>query len=401
MKKTLVALITLLLAGSALALAPGTDLFVPSVTHANGAPVDGVQPLWRSDLWIFNPSTTTQATVDIFLLLRGQANVNPSSRAIPVAPGETRYLQDLLLQYFGTENVSGALHITSAVPVVVTGVTYDANVQVVGKGTGSAGQFFAATPADSAIGVGSFTDIIGLDQDGAGTTGAWRSNLSLVETTGNTLNLEIERLDNLGGVVATLPAHLDPFEAMQLNNVLTTVTPTPGSNQRIRVRATLGEGRFVAAASRVNNASGDPSTVEMTATHAIGRFQGLLLAGGGTAVDGGIQIQLGNATLASFKGVAGIPCGDTVLTVELSSNPSAAPVALNADGSFSTLVSIPYSDEGHVAFTTDWTLAGAPNTDGTWSGTLLSNTHGGSGDFATCNAPAVSRQWQAGWTGGS
>jgi hypothetical protein len=397
MRKTLVALTFLLCTPPAFAVVAGTDLFVPAVAHIQGAVVNGVQAQWRSDLWLFNPGTG-DATVDVALLLRGQANPSPDVRSFVVGPGETRYLHDVVAETFGVAATAGALHVTSTAPVTVTGVSYDANVSVVAKGVGAAGQYFAAIPADFAIGAGAFADLVGVDQDDAA---VWRSNLALVETTGQPVNLSLERLDSLGATVGSIPYHLEGFEARMVDSVVTAISPAAGSNQRIRVRVTLGSGRVVASASRVNNTTGDPSTVEMTGSHVTGRFQGLLQGAGAAELDGGIQIVLGSQGLVGFKGLAGISCGETVMTVEVASDPLQGPVPLNSDGSFSTLVSIPYSDEGAPAFVTDWTLAGKPNPDGTWSGTLLSTTHGGQNDFDSCNAIGVSRTWTVGWIGAS
>lgn len=401
MKKTIFSFAVSLTAASALALTAGTNLFVPTLGHGTGAQVDGVAAQWRGDIWVFNPSMADTADVSIYLLLRNQANPSPLVRTIAVSPGETRYLPDIVLGTFGADNTFGALHLTSTLPIVVTGVSYDANVTVANKGVGPAGQFFSAAPADFAVGAGNSTDVIGLDQDGIGTTGTWRSNLALVETTGAPVDLLLQRLDGLGAIVGSMTFHLDGFEAAQINNALTTIVASPGSNQRIRVRATGGSGRVIVAGSRVNNTTGDPSSVEMTGTHLSGQFQGLLLTGSGPGVDGGIKLVLGSGALTTFGGVADIPCGSSSLTVEFSADVITGPVPLNPDGTFSTLVSIPYSDGSSVAFTTDWTLAGAPNPDGTWSGTLMSNTHGGTGDFAPCNAVGISRQWRVGWTGSS
>jgi hypothetical protein len=401
MKTRLLSLAASLIAASALATTSGTDLFVPAIAHATGVEVDGVAAQWRGDIWVFNPSTTETANVSIYLLVRSQGNPSPMVRTLGVSPGQTLYLPDVVLGTFGMDNTWGALHLTSTVPVTVTGVSYDANVTVANKGVGPAGQFFSATPADFAIGAGTSTDIIGLDQDGAGTTGNWRSAVAMVETTGTPVDLLLERLDSLGASVGSMTFHLDGFGAAQINNVLTTVAASTGSNQRIRVSAAGGTGRVIVAGSRINNTTGDPSTVEMTGTHLSGAFQGLLLTNGGTDVDGGIKLVLGSGVLTSFRGVAGIPCGSSSSTVEFTADVINGPVAFNPDGTFSTIVSIPYANGANVAFTTDWTLTGARNPDGTWGGTLVSNTHGGAGDFASCNAVGVTRQWQAGWTGSS
>jgi hypothetical protein len=400
MKRTLLTLSAMLFTVSALALSAGTDLFIPAVAHGTGAAVNGVSAQWRSDIWIFNPSSTQVATVSLYLLLRNQANPSPTARTVAVTPGETRYLRDVILETFGADNTYGALHVTSALPVVVTSVSYDANVNVAQKGIGASGQYYTAIPADWAIGTGSLTDLVGLDQDGQETSGTWRSNLALVETTGHPLNIVIERRDGTGSLVGSIPYHLGAWEVRQLNTVITTVAPSTGTNERIRVRATLGDGRFIAAASRINNASGDPSTVEMIGAHQIGRFQGLLLNASGSSVEGGLELRLGSGGLLSFKGLASISCnGEGSFFVEVASDPLGGPVALNPDGTLSTLVSIPYAGEHGVAFTTDWTLAGVHNPDGTWSGTLAATTHGGTGDFAECNGIGVTRQWRASWSG--
>ena len=122
MRRTLACVLSCLFAGgAALALEPGTDLFVPSVAHGQGQEVNGVRAQWRADLWIFNPGTQA-ATVDLFLLLRNQANENPDSRRITVNPGEVRHLPDVILGQFGRDNTYGALRVTADRPVYVTGI---------------------------------------------------------------------------------------------------------------------------------------------------------------------------------------------------------------------------------------------------------------------------------------
>jgi len=265
-------LVAILVAGSAAAVTPGTDLYVPAVGHGLGVIVDGVQAHWQADLWVFNPSGSTTASVNIYLLLRGQANPNPAVATVSVAPGATTYLPDIVLNTFGQDNTYGGLHITSNVPVVATGSSYDANVTVVNKPLGSAGQFFSATPAAMAIGLGDSTDIIGLDQDDFQAFGQWRSNLALVETTGNPVDLTVERYDSDGTLLGSIPYNLDGWMVNQINYVLTSIVNTPGTDQRVRVSVTGGTGAVVVAGSRINNNSGDPSTVEMVGQGRAGSY---------------------------------------------------------------------------------------------------------------------------------
>jgi hypothetical protein len=263
MSKSLAALILAMLAGTAGATVPGTDLFVPAVGHGLGAISGGVQAWWRGDVWIFNPSTSQTATVDVYLLLRNQGNPTPAVRRITIDAGDTRYLPDVVYNTFGADNTYGGLRVVSTIPVVVSGRSYDANVTVTGKPQGSAGQFFSGVPAELAIGLGDSTDIIGLDQDAYQTTGLWRSNLAFVETTGNPVDLTISRVDSNGTVLGSIGQHLEGRQVSQINYVLTAVVATYGSNQRIRVAVTGGTGHVITNASRMDNRTGDPATVEM------------------------------------------------------------------------------------------------------------------------------------------
>ncbi len=400
MRKALAMLFMVMVAGTALATVPGLDLYVPAVGHGLGAVSGGVQAWWRGDVWIFNPSTTQPATVDIFLLLRNQGNPNPAVRRITVNARETRYLPDVVFNTFGLDNTFGGLRIVSTIPVVVSGRSYDANVTVVGKGQGSAGQFFSGVPASLAIGLGDVTDVIGLDQDGLQTAGLWRSNLAFVETTGNPVDLTISRIDSNGTVLGSIPQHLEGFQVSQINYVITSIVNTTGTNQRIRVAVTGGTGRVITNASRLDNRTGDPATIESVMIHTVGRFEGVVLdASAGTKVDGGLQLQISAGALTTYSGVAGIPCGSDSYTLDFS--PTGGSVTLNADGTFATSVSIPYTDGTNTLFTTNWTLTGARDADGRWSGTLESDTSGGTGSWASCNVLNVTRPWRATWTGNS
>jgi hypothetical protein len=343
MRKTLAALFVVIVAGSALATVPGVELYVPAVGHGFGQVVDDVQALWRSDVWVFNPSTTQTATVDIFLLLRNQGNPSPAVRRITVNPGETRYLPDIVFNNFDLDNTFGGLRIVSSIPVVVSGRSYDANVTVVGKGQGSAGQFFSGVPADLAIGLGDATDVTGLDQDGFQTSGTWRSNLAFVETTGNPTDLTIQRVDSNGTVLGTLGYHLEGRQVSQINYVITAIVNTTGTNQRIRVAVTGGTGRVIANASRMDNRTGDPATVEMVGGGREGTYVckvdkdtydtpiTLTVAGGAvTALD---------ATIV-FTDEDIAACGDAAELVGLS-GPLSQPVYYDETGAFFFVVSDP------------------------------------------------------------
>jgi len=344
MRKTFAVLfLMMMVAGSSFATVPGMDLYVPAVGHGLGQVVDGVQAWWRGDMWVFNPSATQIATVDIFLLLRNQGNPNPAVRRITVNPGETRYLPDIVFNTFALDNTYGGLRIVSSIPVVVSGRSYDANVTVVGKGQGSAGQFFSGVPAALAIGLGDATDIVGLDQDGFQTSGTWRSNLAFVETTGNPVDLTISRIDSNGTQLGSIGYHLEGRQVSQINYVITSIVNTTGTNQRIRVAVTGGTGRIIANASRMDNRTGDPATIEMVGGGREGTYVckvdkttydtpiTLTVAGGAvTALD---------ATIV-FTDEDVAACGDAAELVGLSV-PLSQPVYYDETGAFAFVVTDP------------------------------------------------------------
>ena len=387
MRHLLAALAAILVASSALATTPGTDLYVPAVGHGVGAVVNGIQAWWRSDVWIFNPSTTQAATVDISLLLRRQANPNPAVRRITVNAGATSYLDDIVFNTFGADNTYGGLRFVSSIPVVVSGRSYDANVTVTGKEQGTAGQFFSGVPAALAIGPGDSTDVIGLDQDGFQTAGTWRSNLAFVETTGNPVELSIQRIDPDGTVLGSIPFALLGRQVDQINYVVTAIVSSYGANQRIRVTVTGGTGRVIVNASRMDNRTGDPATVEMVGG---GREGTYLCKQDKTAYDTPITLTVtGGAVTAIdativFTDEDVTACGDSAELLRLS-GPLPQPVLYDENGNFSFVVSNP--NVGGVAVTLQ--LNATISATGQVSGTAATTLTGGGGCTGTRTWPLV------------
>jgi len=290
MKRLAVALIALAVAGAAFAVAPSTDQYLVSVARVQGSCPGGICALFRTDTWVFNPSTTQSATVTIDFLKRDQANPTPfATKTVTVGAKATLELADIFnnVNGFNIDPATGALGITSNVPVVVTGRIYDVNVST-SQGTGTAGQFYPGLDAKLAIGNGQFVDVIGT----AVQTDVWRTNLSIIETTGHDATLKIERIDSAGttlGSIASYPVRAR--EAKQIGNVLTQMGSAPLSNQRIRVTVISGTGRVLVTASRLDSRTGDPFTIEMTTPaasgHTTGTFEGIINTSDGLRPDGG------------------------------------------------------------------------------------------------------------------
>jgi hypothetical protein len=398
-KKVALFLVALTLAGSALALPPSTDQYLVSVGRLQGSCPGGICAVFRTDVWILNPSTQN-AIVTITFYYRPELGQPPVSATVAVAAGQTRELADIFQNpaVFNLDGVAGALRFESTVPVLVTGRLYDVNV-VTNKGTGTAGAFYPGLSGQLAIGVGETSDIIGVAEE----PDVWRSNLALMETSGNAITLTVERIDPNGNVAGTKSYQLAARTPVQINSVLTELGVTTASNQRLRLRPTAGGGRILAGVYRIDSRTGDPFSIEFStaaaaAAHTTGRFEGVVRTADGTFVDGGIEVDIATAGLSSFEGLAGLPCGADSFTVDLSAtiNP---PAAIGGDGTFSVSTSpISYTDGVSTIFTITWTLTGVLDTQGVLSGTLRSATTGGAGTWLSCNG-TIDRTWRAGWTG--
>ncbi|HUK11874.1 MAG TPA: hypothetical protein VLW17_01115 [Thermoanaerobaculaceae bacterium] len=247
----------LLAAAVVSALPAGTELYLASVGRGQGACVASVCSQWRTSAWINNVSSAT-ANVELAFLKRGQSNLSPATATVAVPAGQCVEFLDVLKVPLGLDGVFGALRIRSDQPVFVTGRTFDSNVHT-SKGVGGAGQDLPGTPFERAIANGGSTELSGLAQDAAGTT---RSNFGFVEVTGQSCTVKADLLAADGTVLATKSYPTLPFEAQQPN--VTDIGGPSGTNLRVRLGVTAGPGAIVATSSRIDNTTGDPSTMDMS-----------------------------------------------------------------------------------------------------------------------------------------
>lgn len=380
MKAIVQLLIAVFGAATCLAATPATDLVLPSVGHARGACPGGVCSQWRTDAWIFNPPSNPPANVTISFLLRDVANTSPEIHSLAVAPGEVAELVDVIYELFGLDNAYGALRFVSDVAVVVTGRIYDANVQT-NKGTGTAGQLFVGLPASIAIGNGESTDLIGVAQD---SSEIWRSNFGFVETSGATATVRVQRLDAQGNELAVKSYTVREREARQFN--VGDVVGPASANQRLRVSVTSGQGRVVAFASRIDNATGDPSTVEMTAGG--GRDGIYLCKVDKTSYDVPITLTIANGAISALdatvlvtsEDVAGCSGGELLAVA----GPLPEPVVLDDVGNFSFSVG---GTAGGVSATLQ--ITGVLGASGRVNGTVATVLSGAGSCSGTKNWPLV------------
>ncbi|MGE5236203.1 MAG: hypothetical protein ACM3O7_07635 [Acidobacteriota bacterium] len=374
----------IVMASSAWALLPSRDAYLPTVGHGQGVCV-GDPPVcsqWRSTAWVYNPSTVQSAHVAISFLRRDAENLNPVTEDVTVPPGASVEFDDVVLSLFGADGAYGALRFASDQPVAVTGRIYDANVQTA-KGTGTAGQFEGGLDAASAIGAGETVDLIGLAQDAAG---VWRSNFGFVETNGAACTVTAQLVDASGAAVGDAKSYPVAARSQRQFNLGDLVT-SPGTNLRLRVGVSDGQGKVVAFANVIDNRSGDPSNVDMAGQGHDGTYVGkqdktsydtpvTLTVAGNRVTDVDATILFTDEDVPACSGG------------ELASLAGALPqsVVVEDDGTFSFVLSNPnvggglgvalqvdgvIDPTGHLGGTVTTTLTGAGSCSGTRSWPLV------------------------------
>ncbi|RMF87365.1 MAG: hypothetical protein D6739_01845 [Nitrospirae bacterium] len=231
----------LLAAGPALAINPGTDVFVPAA--ARGAGATGT---WVTDVFVYNPGTTSTA-VSLYWLPRDTDNTGAAPVSFTVAPGQTLALEDVISTVFGLSSGAGAIRVTAGSTVVVTSRIYNT-----GGATGTFGQGFEGVPASAAITAGGSTDIVGLAQNASFTT-----NLFAVNTGTTQATVTFELRDAGGATLASRSYQLPPLAAFYRK-----ITDLGGPNfDRGTVHATVTQGSAIVVGSTIDIASGDPTTM--------------------------------------------------------------------------------------------------------------------------------------------
>jgi hypothetical protein len=258
-------------ASSAGALSPGTDLVVPAAARTG---------LWVTDLYLLNPGTQ-QAQVSIQWLVRGQANPEPASFELELAPEQTVVLADVIRDSLGLARGAGAFRIIATEPVV-------ANCRIFAReGEATYGQGFEGVPTASATHAGTSTHAVGMSSGEAHRTNVY----ALAGADGATLELEL--LDPSGSSMASAQLSLDGWEPY-LKPVTELFEVAGFDDATLFVRVSSGEA--VVGASRADNLSSDPTTLAswIPGRHdplAAGTYFGVI-RDQGTAATSGISLRI-------------------------------------------------------------------------------------------------------------
>lgn len=238
---------------------PSNTLIIPAVAHAAG-----INSQFVSDLRLVNTASQSINYTLTFTPSGTDGTVSGKSFQISIAPGETKAINDIVQTWFGAgaagEVGLGTVEIRPTNflgKVGVSLVTVAASRTYNVTPTGTYGQFIPAIPVANFLGK-SDTAKISLQQ--VAQSAAFRTNLGLVEGSGQAVSLELRLLDKSGKTVAAIPWSLKPYEFQQqsFGTLFPGVTLNDG---RVEVRVLSDKGTVSAYASVLDNLTNDPLAV--------------------------------------------------------------------------------------------------------------------------------------------
>ena len=214
---------------------------VPAAARAGGA--NGT--FWRTDLVLANPGEES-VEAQLAFLVPGRDNSTAQEFAVPVPAGGSVELDDVVGTLMGASG-SGAIRIRSQGELLVSSRTYTDSE------AGTFGQYIPGVPQEKGLAEGGQLRLLGLSENAA-----YRTNVGLVNTTGEPVTATIDLVDGSGAGLGTTTVTLQPFGWKQINRILGTEGSDAVDTAQAIVRTTSGAGAVLPYASVVDNVTGDP-----------------------------------------------------------------------------------------------------------------------------------------------
>jgi len=221
------------------------ELIVPAAAHIPG--VGG--SVWRTDLEI-KATGPGGASFAISLLEHGRNNNDPLRVTASVGPGQAVRYVDAVQGLFGHEGAAALSIIPITGQILGTTRTYDDNPE------GTHGAFIPALPMTQAASFGDEAVILQLSSSPSENDG-FRTNLGVVNLTDESLMVRIDLFPPEGSRIGTLNRQLKPREYRQVNDIINRIDGTQVDDAYAVVTTPTVDGKFVAYASVVDNASQD------------------------------------------------------------------------------------------------------------------------------------------------
>jgi len=208
---------------------------------------------WRSDIRLFNPTTSSVTATLAYFPQPGNAGAS-GTKQVTIPAGQVTAIDNALQQLYALTNSGGSILVTtpSSSKLVVTARTYNQT------SNGTYGQFIpAVTPAGS-VGLSDnrVLQILQLES-----SDKMRTNLGFVETTGNPVTIEISAIPPDSKVAPKTQLTLAANQFLQLNDALKSFGLGTVYNARVTVKVLSGSGRVTAYGSVIDAATQDPTYV--------------------------------------------------------------------------------------------------------------------------------------------
>jgi|GEM_PF-818722 len=217
------------------------------------------QTVWRTSLELCNLGAAA-CSVEIAFLARGQANLVPPAVTMLLPWGRCARFDDVVGSLFGLQEAAGALRVgCDGGGCLAIARTFNDSPE------GTYGSALPALAAESAASTQDSAALIHLTEsadDGSG----YRTNLELLNASEVPLTLHVDLYGANGGELGGLTVDLLPFESRQLTRVFRQVTAAAVADGYALLYTSTPGGRFFAAASLVDNRSGDGTTISATVT---------------------------------------------------------------------------------------------------------------------------------------
>jgi hypothetical protein len=335
-------IVAVALAAPALALNSGTDILVPAA---------GRTGVFVTDLYIMNPGDSS-VSVTLSWLVRGQANPNPVTTTFNLLPGETAVFDDVILDEFGLTDAGGAFLVEATGEVIANSRIY------ADEPGGTKGQGFEGVPVWAATGAGQTTHVVGLTQNPS-----FRTNVyALAGANGASISFSVRSPS--GTVLGTTTLDLSAYEPY-LDRVTRLFSGLPGFPNGT-LFATVTSGSAVIGASKVDNASTDPTTLESAASGGGGSVDGTyqfalydsfaFATGGNIVVENGMVTAI-NGTYANYDKLDGVdPACEVLFQWGLGLTPTPIEDFLPAEGGVTFSDDYTADDSGVMTWTVQFTV---------------------------------------------
>jgi hypothetical protein len=230
-----------------------TSLVIPAVAH-----IDGTGASFASDLRVANV-TKQNATYEVTFTPWGNGDAAQTT-SFPVAAGTTILLDDVVRHMFGfgslpSDGQAGTLAIqrldTNTDPHATVAWTHMYSGDLANR----VGQFIPSIGLDKFAGIGQTLSLQQVAQSSAS-----RTNLGVIESTGNPVTLLATAFGANGAQLGQFPINVAPSEHAQINSILAANGIT-APDARLQLSVIGGTGKISAYASVVDNGSTDASLV--------------------------------------------------------------------------------------------------------------------------------------------